>query len=104
MVVLDTPLWNVPPNSMPILNENCPIRLIHLCLRKDPFPWISYSHIPVRNSRAVSLELVCSRLCAPQIITNLSHMDITLRDQIICRDYFGGSIQKVIIEVAGYEG
>ena len=34
------------------MNENHPIHHIHLSLKKDPFPSISYSHIPVRNSRA----------------------------------------------------
>ena len=48
------PIRNVPSNPIPILNENGPIHLIHLSLKKDPFPSISYSHIPVRNSRAAS--------------------------------------------------
>ena len=46
------PMWNGPANSIPILNENRPIIFIRLSLKKDPFPLISYSHIPERNSRA----------------------------------------------------
>ena len=48
------PIRNGPSNSIPILNENGPIHLIHLSLKKEPFPLILYSHIPVRNSRAAS--------------------------------------------------
>ena len=33
---------------------NCPIHLIHLSLKMDPFPSISYSYIPVRDSRGAS--------------------------------------------------
>ena len=43
---------NGSADSIHILNENHPIHLIHLGLKKDPFPSILYSHIPVRNSRA----------------------------------------------------
>ena len=49
------PIRNGPANSIPILNENRPIHLIHLSLKKDPFPSILYSHILVRNGRAASL-------------------------------------------------
>ena len=48
------PIRNGPANSILILNENRPIHLIHLSLKKDPFPSILYSHIPVRTSRAAS--------------------------------------------------
>ena len=48
------PIRNGPANPIPTLNESCPIHLIHLSLKKDPFPSILYSHIPVRNSRAAS--------------------------------------------------
>ena len=51
------PIWNGPANSIPILNENLPIHLIHLSVEKDPFPSISYSHIPVRSSRAAPLGI-----------------------------------------------
>ena len=45
------PIRNGPASSIPILNENRPIHLIHVSVKKDPFPSILYSHIPVRNSR-----------------------------------------------------
>ena len=49
------PIWNGLDDSIPILNENCPIHLIHVSVKKGTFPSISYSHIPVRNSRAAPL-------------------------------------------------
>ena len=52
MSVLSTPYGL--SNCIPILNENCPIHLIHLGAKKDPIPSISYSHIPLRNNRAAS--------------------------------------------------
>ena len=48
----ESPIWNGCANSIPILDGNRPIHLIHLSDEKDPFPSISYSHIPVRSSRA----------------------------------------------------
>ena len=58
MVMVKYPIWNGLTNSIPILNENHPIHLIYLSIKKDPFTLISHSKHPGKKQQSVHSRLM----------------------------------------------